>query len=77
MFSGLNYTANQLFWISAARILCAVTRPEYKKFENLVSDHTPHEYRIRGAFSNSEKFSHDFNCKIGSAMNPAKKCEIW
>lgn len=25
----LNYTQNQLFWISAAQLWCAVTRPEF------------------------------------------------
>lgn len=77
MLAGLNYTANQLFWISSARILCSVTRPEYKIIENLISDHLPHEYRIIGAFSNSESFSKDFGCRVGSTMNPTKKCEIW
>lgn len=74
---GLNFTSNQLFWISAARILCSVTRPEYEKIENLISDHTPHKYRVNGAFSNFESFSKDFECSAGSAMNPTKKCEIW
>lgn len=74
---GLNFTANQLFWVSAARISCSVARPEYEKIENLISDHTPHRYRVNGAFSNSKMFSKDFGCSAGSAMNPIEKCEIW
>lgn len=74
---GLNFTVNQLFWISATRILCSVTRPEYEKIESLTSDHTPHKYRVIGAFSNTKSFSRDFDCSVGSAMNPIKQCEIW
>ena len=79
MLPNLNFTANQLFWISSARILCSVTRPQYEKIENLISEHTPHKYRIVGALSNqnTESFSKDFGCRIDSAMNPPKKCEIW
>lgn len=77
VWPGLNYTTNQLFWISATRILCSVARPEYEKISNLIGNHTPHRFRIIGALSNSESFSRDFNCKVGSAMNPMEKCEIW
>lgn len=74
---GLNFTANQLFWISSARFSCSVARPEFERFYSQINPHTSNEYRIVGAMSNSEQFSHDFNCKSGSAMNPANKCEIW
>lgn len=74
---GLNYTANQLFWISGAQLWCTVTRPEYEITQTTTNVHTPFNYRIIGAFSNSENFSKDFNCVAGSGMNPANKCEIW
>lgn len=74
---GLNFTANQLFWISSARFLCSVARPEFERFHSQINSHTPNEYRIVGALSNSEQFSHDFSCKLGDAMNPSNKCEIW
>lgn len=74
---GLDFTANQLFWITSARFLCSVTRPEFERFHSQINSHTPNEYRVVGALSNSREFLHDFNCKQGSAMNPANKCKIW
>lgn len=74
---GLNFSANQLFWISSARFLCSVARPEFERFYAQINSHIPNEYRVVGALSNSERFSHDFSCKSGSAMNPSTKCKIW
>lgn len=74
---GLNYTSNQLFWISGAQLWCSVTRPAYIQASNVMADHTPDKYRIIGAYSNLEHFAKDFNCESGSKMNPVDKCEIW
>ncbi|XP_037025005.1 neprilysin-2-like [Bradysia coprophila] len=74
---GLNYTSNQLFWISGAQLWCSVTRPAYIETSNVLNDHTPDNFRIIGAYSNLEHFAKDFNCELGSKMNPVDKCEIW
>lgn len=73
----LNYTANQLFWISAAQLWCAVTRPEFDTNQYTTDMHAPNMYRIIGTFSNDNSFSRDFNCPSGSPMNPIHKCEVW
>lgn len=77
LLAGLNYTANQLFWISAAQLWCAVTRPEFDTLQYATNAHSPFNYRIIGAFRNSHNFSSDFNCAPNSRMNPVDKCEIW
>lgn len=74
---GLNYTTNQLFWISGAQTLCAVTRPEFDVTQYITNIHTPFKFRLIGSFSNSKNFSNDFNCATGTPMNPIDKCEIW
>ncbi|KAF2883618.1 hypothetical protein ILUMI_22552 [Ignelater luminosus] len=74
---GLNYTANQLFWISAGNIWCAKYRTEYVKRLVLQDPHSLSRFRVIGPFSNSDNFAHDFNCPLGSKMNPELKCQVW
>lgn len=74
---GLNYTANQLFWISSAQTWCAVFRPEALKKRILTGMHSPNEFRVLGPFSNMKEFAKDFKCIGESKMNPKKRCEVW
>ena len=74
---GLNYSPLQLFWITAANVYCAKYRPEYLKDLITTDPHSPVEFRIRGPFSNRPEFAKDFNCPLGSTMNPDKKCSVW
>lgn len=74
---GLNYTTNQLFWISSAQTWCAVFRPEAMKKRILTGVHSPNQFRVFGPLSNTKEFSKDFQCAEGSKMNPIAKCEVW
>lgn len=74
---GVNYTSNQLFWISSAQYMCSVSTEEHLKEIILTDNHPPFEFRVNGAFSNSKDFAKDFNCPSGSQMNPENKCQIW
>ncbi|XP_011689066.1 PREDICTED: membrane metallo-endopeptidase-like 1 isoform X4 [Wasmannia auropunctata] len=67
----------QMFWISAANTFCSKYRPEALKLQIMSDFHSPYEFRINGPLSNMEEFSRDFNCPIGSRMNPEKKCTVW
>lgn len=68
----LDYNQNQLFWISAAQTWCGVEGSD----DDDEPDHAPFRFRVQGTFSNMPSFSNDFNCAIGTKMNPVKKCEI-
>uniref|UniRef100_A0A2S2NML0 Neprilysin-1 n=1 Tax=Schizaphis graminum TaxID=13262 RepID=A0A2S2NML0_SCHGA len=72
-----NYTPNQLFWLSAANIWCSKHRPEELMNLILVNEHAPDRFRVIGSFSNQKEFSNDFQCYIGSNMNPSNKCQVW
>jgi len=74
---GLAYNPEQLFWLSAAQTWCSVERPEVKKILILTDNHAPSEFRVLGTISNSEEFAKDFNCELGTPMNPVNKCEVW
>nr|KAF7394145.1 hypothetical protein H0235_016740 [Vespula pensylvanica] len=74
---GLFYTPEQMFWISAANTWCSKYRPETMKLRITTGFHSPGEFRVLGPFSNMNEFSKDFNCPVGSKMNPEKKCAVW
>ncbi|CAL7951571.1 unnamed protein product [Xylocopa violacea] len=74
---GLPYSPEQLFWISAANTWCSKYRPEAMKLRITTGFHSPGKFRVLGPLSNMEEFSRDFNCPVGSKMNPEKKCAVW
>ncbi|XP_019757684.2 neprilysin-2 isoform X2 [Dendroctonus ponderosae] len=74
---GLNYTPNQMFWISASNSWCAKYRSETLRLRILTGYHSPARFRIQGPFSNSDEFARVFSCPAGSRMNPENKCRVW
>lgn len=77
LLPGLNYTQNQLFWLSSAKIWCSVIQKDYKKTMLSTDTHPPHSYRVTNPLTNIPEFSKDFNCLVGSKMNPVNKCKVW
>lgn len=77
MLPGLDYTPAQMFWISAANVWCARDRSEALKLQIMQNVHSPGRFRVIGPFSNNPDFSADFNCPLGSTMNPVDKCSVW
>ncbi|EEC10351.1 endothelin-converting enzyme, putative [Ixodes scapularis] len=74
---GLKYTPQQLFWISAANVWCGKSRPETLKLSILAGSHSPGRFRVIGPTSNTPEFAAEFNCPVGSPMNPVNKCTVW
>jgi neprilysin len=75
--SQLNFTSNQLFWISMAQSWCSAFRIEELKHRITTGVHSIARFRVIGPLSNTKEFADDFNCPIGSSMNPEKKCKVW
>ncbi|GLV37796.1 Neprilysin 2 [Carabus blaptoides fortunei] len=73
----LDYTPNQLFWLSMANAFCTKSRPEYTRLIITTDEHSPAMFRVLGTLSNLDEFSNDFNCDTSSAMNPERKCTLW
>ncbi|KAK4879927.1 hypothetical protein RN001_008073 [Aquatica leii] len=74
---GMNFTQNQMFWISAANMWCTKYRTEYLKYILMLKPFSPSNYRVMGSLRNLAHFSRDFNCAQNSFMNPEIKCKIW
>ncbi|KAG0277094.1 hypothetical protein BGZ95_006521 [Linnemannia exigua] len=71
------YTPEQLFFVSYGRLWCEKIRPEALVNQIRIKNHSPTKWRINGAVLNSPDFARAFQCKLGSPMNPIKKCEVW
>ena len=50
---------------------------ELLKIQIITDEHSPAQFRVLGPLSNRQEFASDFNCPVGSPMNPVKKCEVW
>lgn len=74
---GLKYNHRQLFFISFAQVWCSAMTKESNKMQIEKDDHTVAKYRVIGPISNLKEFSEEFNCPLGSKMNPVHKCEVW
>ena len=74
---GISHNQNQLFWLSAANVWCSKYRKKNLEQRIKTGAHSPGMFRILGPFQNSKEFAKDFQCRVGSRMNPVKKCEVW
>ncbi|XP_039493005.1 neprilysin-4 isoform X1 [Drosophila santomea] len=74
---GLNMTGPQLFFLNFGQVWCGAMRPEAIRNKLNTAIHSPGRFRVIGTLSNSVDFAREFNCPLGSPMNPHKKCSVW
>ena len=77
MLPKLNYSPSQLFWISAGNTWCIKARPETLKELVNTGVYSPAEFKVLVPLMNMPEFAKDFNCPVGSKMNPTKRCSVW
>ncbi|KAL1460328.1 hypothetical protein MTO96_027564 [Rhipicephalus appendiculatus] len=68
--SGLNMTADHLFFISYCMQWCA-------NLDIPVTRYAPQGLRCIGPLMNMREFSAAFGCEPGTLMNPLHKCDFW
>ncbi|XP_073816910.1 endothelin-converting enzyme homolog [Musca autumnalis] len=76
-FPGMDFNYRQLFFTSYAYLWCSDSYSKLRSTIMAVDIHVPDKFRVIGPLSNFAEFSKEFNCPVGSKMNPAKKCEIY
>ncbi|KAL7424231.1 hypothetical protein Q5752_001817 [Cryptotrichosporon argae] len=76
---GLDYSAEQLFFLAFARVWAQLTRPATAVSRIRTDPHSPPYWRATGTLTNLGAFHDAFRCKVGSRMNPPKKeqCSLW
>ncbi|XP_053381841.1 neprilysin-like [Mercenaria mercenaria] len=77
LLPGVNYTHNQLFFISFAQVWCDKETEESFISGINTDPHSPAKFRVWGTLQNSKDFADTFQCKAGSFMNPVNKCSVW
>jgi endothelin-converting enzyme len=73
----LDWTPEQMFFVSYAQNWCANVRPEEALRRLMVDPHAPNEFRVQGPLVNSREFATAYKCPLGSPMNPQQKCQVW
>ncbi|OQS05994.1 endothelin-converting enzyme 1, metalloprotease family M13 [Thraustotheca clavata] len=73
----LDVDDNKLFYISFAQSWCTKSSDSSTKLLMTTDTHSPGQWRVNGAASNSELFAKTFQCSAGSPMNPKDKCVVW
>ncbi|XP_039303855.1 endothelin-converting enzyme 1 [Solenopsis invicta] len=69
-------TNDQLFFLSFAYLSCEAQSNSALEMAKADS-HSIERLRVIGSVSNSQDFAKAYNCPVGSAMNPERKCNIW
>ncbi|VDM59290.1 unnamed protein product [Angiostrongylus costaricensis] len=71
------YSPEQLFFIAFANIWCEKVKPSALNYTMETEVHPLGMFRVNVPLQNFPPFSEAFQCPVGSAMNPHKKCRIW
>lgn len=66
---GLDYTPEQLFFLSYARIWAQLTRPATAVSRIRTDPHSPPYWRATGTLRNLKAFHEAFGCKAGSRVS--------
>uniref|UniRef100_A0A915EDN2 Uncharacterized protein n=1 Tax=Ditylenchus dipsaci TaxID=166011 RepID=A0A915EDN2_9BILA len=71
------YTHDQLFFLSFAKLMCSYTNNMDEWVSILVDVHSPPYYRTLGTLRNFPAFQDAFNCPNGSLYSPGQHCKVW
>jgi endothelin-converting enzyme/putative endopeptidase len=71
------YTDEQQFFYGFAQSWCTADRKEFLRMLAQTNPHSPSRFRVNGPISNSASFQEAFQCKAGSPMVRAERCEVW
>ncbi|KAI0720938.1 metalloprotease [Cerioporus squamosus] len=79
LLPGLNYTREQMFFISFARSWAQNIKPAAAVARVRTDPHSPNRFRVHGTVSNIPEFAAAFNCSPKAKLNPPqeKRCIFW
>lgn len=71
------YNEDQQFFMAVGQAWCSKSREEISRMLAVTDPHSPPNFRVLGALTNTPEFSEAFSCEKGSKMNPENTCTIW
>jgi endothelin-converting enzyme len=79
LLPGLNFTREQLFFISFARIWARAMKPAAAVQRIRTDPHSPNRFRVDGTVSNIPEFAEAFKCSKKAKLNPPmeEQCIFW
>ncbi|ETW85740.1 metallo peptidase M13 [Heterobasidion irregulare TC 32-1] len=79
LLPGLNFTRDQLFFLSFGRIWAQNIKPASLLQRVRTDPHSPNNYRVEGTLYNVPAFAKAFNCSSKAKLNPPpeKQCLFW
>jgi len=79
LLPGLNYTREQLFFISFGRAWAGNVKPASAVASVRTDPHSPNRFRVDGTLFNVPEFAAAFNCSAKAKLNPPleDRCLFW
>jgi putative endopeptidase len=71
------YTEDQQFFLAVGQAWCSGQRDAIAKTLAKTDPHSPGRWRVNGSLRNLPAFGEAWSCKPGTAMRPAKPCDVW
>jgi len=71
------FTDDQLYFLAYGQSWCAKVTPEAEETRAHTNPHSPPRWRVNGVIVDQPGFGPAFQCKVGTPMNPDKKCAVW
>ncbi|PAV56797.1 hypothetical protein WR25_05053 [Diploscapter pachys] len=72
-----SFTNKQLFFLAFANTWCEAIKPAAIEYIIHTDVHSLGMFRVNVPLQNLPAFAKEFDCPIGSPMNPFEKCRVW
>jgi endothelin-converting enzyme/putative endopeptidase len=72
-----SFNSEQRFFIAFAQSWCSKKQEQLARMLVKTDPHSPPQYRVNGTLSQFSAFAKAFQCKPGTFMAPADRCEVW
>ncbi len=71
------YNEDQQFFLAVGQAWCSKSREEISRMLAVTDPHSPPNFRVLGALTNTPEFAEAFSCEVGTNMNPENTCTVW